>query len=141
MNCEELQSLRESATDSGETNIERESALFLMYVSNQLSLGHSGVDTLCSCTQSFVESVSSSISNKVSRVLHQPGITDPAILADIEDACKPEDIRNHPKFLLHFLIHIDVLMLCRKFELILSSNFRVMTIFKNEAISENFPVE
>ena len=27
-------------------------------------------------------------------------------------------LRNHPKFLLHFLIHIDVLMLCRKFELI-----------------------
>ena len=95
MNCEELQSLHESATDSGEPNIERESALFLMHVSNQLSLGHSGVDTLCCCTQSFVESVSSSISNKVSRVLHQAGITDPAILADIEDACKPEDMFNH----------------------------------------------
>ena len=27
-------------------------------------------------------------------------------------------LKNHPKFLLHFLIHIDVLMLCRKFELI-----------------------
>ena len=26
--------------------------------------------------------------------------------------------RNHPQFLLNFLIHIDVLMLCRKFELI-----------------------
>ena len=49
-------------------------------------------------------------------------------------------LRNHPKFLLHFLIHIDVLMLCRKFEPIPSSNFRVMTIFKNEPISENFPV-
>ena len=45
-------------------------------------------------------------------------------------------LRNHPKFLLHFQIHIDVLMLCRKFELIPSSNFRVMTIFKNEPISE-----
>ena len=49
-------------------------------------------------------------------------------------------LKNHPKFLLNFLIHIDVLMLCRKFEPILSSNFRVMTIFKNETISENFPV-
>ena len=49
-------------------------------------------------------------------------------------------LRNHPKFLLHFQIHIDVLMLCRKFELIPSSNFRVMTIFKNQPISENFPV-
>ena len=49
-------------------------------------------------------------------------------------------LQNHPKFLLHFQIHIDVLMLCRKFELIPSPNFRVMTIFKNEPISENFPV-
>ena len=24
-------------------------------------------------------------------------------------------LQNHPQFLLHFLIHIDVLMLCRKF--------------------------
>ena len=29
------------------------------------------------------------------------------------------------------LIHIDVLMLCRKFELILTKIFRVMAIFKN----------
>ena len=49
-------------------------------------------------------------------------------------------LRNHQKFLLHFLTHIDVLMLCRKFGLILSSNFRVMAILKNEPISENFPV-
>ena len=49
-------------------------------------------------------------------------------------------LRNHPNFLLHFQIHIDVLMLFRKFEPILSSNFRVMTIFKNEPISEKFPV-
>ena len=32
-------------------------------------------------------------------------------------------LKYHPKFLLHFQIHIDVLMLCRKFELIPSSNF------------------
>ena len=49
-------------------------------------------------------------------------------------------LRNHPKLLLHFQINIDILMLFRKFELIPSSNFRVMTIFKNEPISENFPV-
>ena len=49
-------------------------------------------------------------------------------------------LRNHQKFLLHFQIHIDVLMLCRKFELILSSNFRAMTILRNEPFSENFPV-
>ena len=40
-------------------------------------------------------------------------------------------LRNHPKFLLHFLIHIDVLMLCRKFESIPTSIFQVMAIFKN----------
>ena len=39
-------------------------------------------------------------------------------------------LRNHPQFLLHFLIHIDVLMLCRKFEPIPTLIFRVMTIFK-----------
>ena len=39
-------------------------------------------------------------------------------------------LRNHPKFLLHYLIHIDVLILCRKFELIPTSIFQVMTIFK-----------
>ena len=47
---------------------------------------------------------------------------------------------NHPQFLLHFLIHIDVLMLCRKFEPNPSSNYQVMTVFKNQPISENFPV-
>ena len=35
-------------------------------------------------------------------------------------------LRNHPQLLLYFLIHIDVFMLCRKFELILTSNFQVM---------------
>ena len=49
-------------------------------------------------------------------------------------------LRNHPKFLLNFQIHIDALMLCRKFEPIPSSNFRVMTILRNEPFSENFPV-
>ena len=38
--------------------------------------------------------------------------------------------KNDPQFLLHFLIHIDVLMLCSKFELIPTSMFRVMAIFK-----------
>ena len=49
-------------------------------------------------------------------------------------------LQNHPKFLLHFLIHIDVFMLSRKFELIPSSNFLVMTILRNEPIYEKFPV-
>ena len=45
-------------------------------------------------------------------------------------------LRNHPKFLLHFQIHIDVLMLCRKFELIPTNIFRVMSILRNEPIFE-----
>ena len=39
--------------------------------------------------------------------------------------------KNHENFLLQFLIHIDVLMLCSKFELIPTSIFLVMAIFKN----------
>ena len=38
-------------------------------------------------------------------------------------------LQNHPQFLLHFLIHIDVLMLYRKFEMILTNIFRVMSIY------------
>ena len=49
-------------------------------------------------------------------------------------------LKNHQKFLLHFPIHNDVLMLCRKFEPIPSSNFQVMTIFLNGPVFENFPV-
>ena len=49
-------------------------------------------------------------------------------------------LRNDPKFLLDFLIHIDVLMLCRKFELIPTENFRVTTILKNGPIFENYLV-
>ena len=50
--------------------------------------------------------------------------------------------KNHPKFLLHFLIHIDVLKLCSKFELIPTSIFRVTAILrklqKSEAIAHAF---
>ena len=49
-------------------------------------------------------------------------------------------LRNHPKFLLHFLIHIDVLMLCRKFELIPTSIFQVATILRKSQNSEKYPV-
>ena len=49
-------------------------------------------------------------------------------------------LQNHPQFLLHFLIHIDVLTLCRKFELIPTSIFQVMTILKNMSIFEKYPV-
>ena len=49
-------------------------------------------------------------------------------------------LQKHPKFLLNFLIHIDVLMLCRKFELIPTKIFRVMATLKNIPKSEKYPV-
>ena len=49
-------------------------------------------------------------------------------------------LRNHPQFLLYFLIHIDVFMLCRKFKLIPTAIFQVMAIVKNMTISEKYPV-
>ena len=49
-------------------------------------------------------------------------------------------LRNHPIVLLHFLIHIDVLMLCSKFEVIPTSIFQVMIFFKNGQKSEKIPV-
>ena len=36
--------------------------------------------------------------------------------------------KNDPQFLLHLLIHIDVLMLCSKFELILITDYHVIHI-------------
>ena len=49
-------------------------------------------------------------------------------------------LRNHLKFLLHFLIHIDVLMLCSKFELISTSIFQVTVILRKLQKSEKIPV-
>ena len=48
-------------------------------------------------------------------------------------------LRNHSKFLLHFLIHIDVVKLCRKFELIPTSNFQVTAILRKRQKSEKYP--
>ena len=48
-------------------------------------------------------------------------------------------LRNHKKNLLHFLIHIDVLMLCSKFKLIPTSIFEVMAILRNRPIFEKYP--
>ena len=47
--------------------------------------------------------------------------------------------KNHPKFLLHFLIHIDVLMLYSKFELIPTSIFGVTAILRKHQKSEKYP--
>ena len=47
--------------------------------------------------------------------------------------------KNHSKFLLHFLIHIDVLKLCSKFEVIPTSIFRVTAILRKHQKSEKYP--
>ena len=47
-------------------------------------------------------------------------------------------LRNDPKFLLHFLIHIDVNMLCSKFEVIPTSLFQVTATLRNEPKSEKY---
>ena len=49
-------------------------------------------------------------------------------------------LRNHQKILLHYLIHIDVLKLCRKFELIPTSIFRVTTILRKRQNFEKITV-
>ena len=49
-------------------------------------------------------------------------------------------LRNHPKFLLHFLIHIDVLKLCSKFEVIPTSIFQVTTILRKLQKSDKITV-
>ena len=47
--------------------------------------------------------------------------------------------KNHPKFLLHFLIiYIDVLMLYSKYELIPTSIFQVTTILRKHPKSEKY---
>ena len=48
--------------------------------------------------------------------------------------------KNDPQFLLHFLIPIDVLMLCSKFELIPTSIFQVTAILRKRQKSEKITV-
>ena len=49
-------------------------------------------------------------------------------------------ITSISKHSINVLIHIDVLMLCSKFEAILTSIFQVMAILKNGPILEKIPV-
>ena len=48
--------------------------------------------------------------------------------------------KNDPQFLLHFLIHIDVLMLCSKFEVIPTSIFQVTVTLRKRQKSEKITV-
>ena len=47
-------------------------------------------------------------------------------------------VRNHQKFLLHFLIHINVNLLCSKFEVIPTSIIQVIATLRNEPKSEKY---
>ena len=47
-------------------------------------------------------------------------------------------LRKHENFLLHFLIHIDVLMLCSKFELIPTSILQVMANLRKRPKSKKY---
>ena len=48
-------------------------------------------------------------------------------------------LRNHQKFLIHFLIHIDIVMLYSKFEPIPTSNFQVTAILRKRQKCEKYP--
>ena len=71
---------------------ERHSGLFLMRVTDQLGLSHAGVDKLCSATQWYLDIIGDSVMNKVNTHLHQFGITDPSLLAEISKACHPQEV-------------------------------------------------
>uniref|UniRef100_A0A1X7TS93 Uncharacterized protein n=1 Tax=Amphimedon queenslandica TaxID=400682 RepID=A0A1X7TS93_AMPQE len=78
--------------ESNEGLTERGAALFLMRVTDQVSLSHTGVDKLCSSTQWFLDSVTDSIADKVQDCLRQSGITNQQVLSDVADACRPPDV-------------------------------------------------
>ena len=73
----------------------RRTALFIMRVTDELSLGHSGVNCLCSATQSFVESIADSLSDAVQTVHTQSGVTDDTLLTAVSNACHRDDLFNH----------------------------------------------
>lgn len=76
-------------------DIERDSALFLMRVTNELSLCHSSVDQLCSSTQSFLESITELLSAKIQRMLRESGIEDETILGNVANTCQSNDVFSH----------------------------------------------
>ena len=63
-----------------------------MRVTDELSLGHSGVDSLCSATQSFVETA---ISHNIKQALSELGITDETLLTAVSNACHIDDLFSH----------------------------------------------
>ena len=89
------QDYEEPSTELSADAEERRSALFKMRVTDELSLGHSGVDSLCSATQSFVETVTDSISQNIKQALSESGITDETLLTAVSNACHTDDLFSH----------------------------------------------
>ena len=76
-------------------DMERDTALFVMRVTNELSLNHSGVSQLCSSTQSFIESITESLSAKIQTTLRESGIEDETILSNVASTCQSNDLFSH----------------------------------------------
>lgn len=69
-----------------------DSALFLLRCTNEQLLSHSGVDSMCTSTQWFVEQICSKVAEKVhSRVSQMTSIT-PEVSEAIQEACNPGDL-------------------------------------------------
>ena len=79
-----------AATPAIPFNIKRVSALFLMRVSDKLSLTHNGIDKLCTATQWFIDSVSESTADKVQQHLSQSGIS--ICENDIKEICHSGEV-------------------------------------------------
>ena len=73
-----------------DTDDEWESVQFLLHVTEEHSLTHNGVDSLCDSVQWFVDGVCSRITEKVKYSI--TSITDPILKEDILSACKPGDL-------------------------------------------------
>ena len=64
-----------------------ESARFLLHVTEEHSLTHSGVDSFCESTQRFVDKVCSQVSERIEAQL--PVTIDSALRQSLLAACKP----------------------------------------------------
>ena len=67
-----------------------ESAHFLLHATEEHSLTHSGVDSLCESTQRFVDKVCSQVSERIKALL--PVDVDSALRQSLLAACKPGDL-------------------------------------------------
>ena len=75
------------------TSSQHDSALFLLKMSNSLSLTHAGVDEMCELTQSFVETVTDKIKDRLFEILERNNIDKSSQLSkELAMTCKVDDI-------------------------------------------------